>query len=83
MEIGDVTERDRPAILEIIDAAAGAYRDVIPAGRRHYPYMPAADLDPQIETSVALANRLPWTPVGPTCRPDDSSCGQAYLLRHL
>lgn len=47
-------EDDRPDILAIINAAAEAYRGVIPADRWHEPYMPAADLDHEIEAGVAF-----------------------------
>ena len=36
---------ERPAILAIVNAAAEAYRGVIPADRWHEPYMPAGELD--------------------------------------
>jgi len=34
-------EKERPAILEIVNAAAEAYRGVIPEDRWHDPYMGA------------------------------------------
>jgi GNAT superfamily N-acetyltransferase len=43
---------ERMAILAIINAAAEAYRDVIPADRWHEPYMPAAELDNEIAAGV-------------------------------
>ena len=43
---------ERAAILGIINAAAVAYRDVIPADRWHEPYMPAAELDREISAGV-------------------------------
>jgi GNAT superfamily N-acetyltransferase len=43
---------DREAILAIVNAAAEAYRDVIPADRWHDPYMPAAELDAEIAVGV-------------------------------
>jgi hypothetical protein len=39
---------DLPAMLPIVNAAAQAYRGVIPADRWHEPYMPAAELDAEI-----------------------------------
>ncbi|MHB8613685.1 MAG: GNAT family N-acetyltransferase [Candidatus Dormibacteraceae bacterium] len=45
---------DHKSILAIINAAAEAYRDVIPADRWHEPYMPAAELDHEIEAGVAF-----------------------------
>ena len=45
---------ERPAILAIVNAAAEAYRDVIPADRWHEPYMPAHELDGEIAAGVAF-----------------------------
>jgi GNAT superfamily N-acetyltransferase len=45
---------DRGAILAIVNAAAEAYRGVIPADRWHEPYMPAAELDAEIAAGVAF-----------------------------
>jgi GNAT superfamily N-acetyltransferase len=45
---------ERPAILEIVNAAAEAYRGVIPADRWHDPYMPARELDDEIAAGVAF-----------------------------
>ena len=43
---------DRAAILAIVNAAAEAYRGVIPADRWHEPYMPAAELDAELAAGV-------------------------------
>ena len=43
---------DRDAALAIINAAAQAYRDVIPADRWHEPYMPRAELEAEIGNGV-------------------------------
>jgi GNAT superfamily N-acetyltransferase len=43
---------ERPRILEIINAAAEAYRDVIPADRWHDPYMSGEHLSEEIEAGV-------------------------------
>ena len=43
---------ERPAILAIVNAAAEAYRGVIPADRWHEPYMPAEQLDEEIAAGV-------------------------------
>jgi GNAT superfamily N-acetyltransferase len=43
---------ERPAILAIVNAAAEAYRGVIPADRWHEPYMPAGELDGEIDAGV-------------------------------
>ena len=45
---------ERAAILEIVNAAAEAYRGVIPADRWHEPYMPADELDAEIAAGVAF-----------------------------
>jgi hypothetical protein len=45
---------DRAAILQIVNAAAEAYRGVIPADRWHDPYMPAEEFDHEIAAGVAL-----------------------------
>jgi GNAT superfamily N-acetyltransferase len=45
---------ERGAILAIVNAAAEAYRGVIPADRWHDPYMPAAELDDEIAAGVAF-----------------------------
>jgi len=43
---------DRDAILAIVNAAAEAYRGVIPADRWHEPYMPAQELEAEIAAGV-------------------------------
>src|SRR5438445_2387999 len=45
---------DRPAILAIVNAAAEAYRGVIPADCWHEPYMPRDELDAEIAAGVAF-----------------------------
>ncbi len=47
-------DADRAAILAIINAAAEAYRGVIPADRWHEPYMPPDELDSEIAAGVAF-----------------------------
>jgi N-acetylglutamate synthase-like GNAT family acetyltransferase len=47
-------EDEQGAILEIVNAAAEAYRGVIPADRWHEPYMPAEDLAADINAGVAF-----------------------------
>jgi GNAT superfamily N-acetyltransferase len=42
------------AMLAVINAAAQAYRDVIPADRWHEPYMPTSELRAQVESGVAF-----------------------------
>jgi GNAT superfamily N-acetyltransferase len=43
---------DREAIFAIVNAAAEAYRGVIPADRWHEPYMPLEELDEEIAAGV-------------------------------
>jgi GNAT superfamily N-acetyltransferase len=43
---------ERDEILAIVNAAAEAYRGVIPEDRWREPYMPAAELDAEIEAGV-------------------------------
>jgi N-acetylglutamate synthase-like GNAT family acetyltransferase len=45
---------DREAIFAIVNAAAEAYRGVIPADRWHEPYMPREELDEEIRSGVAF-----------------------------
>ena len=48
---------ERPAILAIVNAAAEAYRGVIPADRWHEPYMSADELDAEIAAGVVFWGR--------------------------
>jgi GNAT superfamily N-acetyltransferase len=52
--IGRCRDDERAAILGIVNAAAEAYRGVIPADRWHEPYMPADELDAEIAAGVAF-----------------------------
>ncbi len=45
---------ERPAILAIVNAAAEAYRGLIPADRWREPYMPPRELDGEIAAGVAF-----------------------------
>lgn len=45
---------ERDTILRIVNAAAEAYRDVIPADRWREPYMPAEELDAEITAGVSF-----------------------------
>ncbi len=47
-------EDERAAILAIVNAAAEAYRGVIPADRWHEPYMPSHELEGEIAAGVAF-----------------------------
>jgi GNAT superfamily N-acetyltransferase len=51
-EIRRCRDDERGAILAIVNAAAEAYRGVIPADRWHEPYMPASELDAEIAAGV-------------------------------
>ena len=46
------TDRDLEAILEVINDAAQAYKGVIPNDRYQHPYMPAEELNREIEHGV-------------------------------
>ena len=48
------SDEERPGILAVINAAAEAYRGVIPSDRWHEPYMPASELDHEIAAGVAF-----------------------------
>ena len=50
--IRDCTPADIPAIFEIVNDAAEAYRGIIPADRWHEPYMPEAELRDEIAVGV-------------------------------
>jgi GNAT superfamily N-acetyltransferase len=52
MTIRACSEEDREAIFAIVNAAAEAYRGVIPADRWHEPYMPLEELDHEIASGV-------------------------------
>jgi N-acetylglutamate synthase and related acetyltransferases len=52
MIIRDLVDSDLPAALAIINAAAEAYRGVIPDDRWHEPYMSAAELAREIAAGV-------------------------------
>lgn len=52
MTIRACGEADAPAILEIVNDAAQAYRGAIPADRWHEPYMPAEELAAEIAAGV-------------------------------
>ena len=52
MSIRPCRDDERPAIVGIVNAAAEAYRGVIPADRWREPYMDAAELDREIAAGV-------------------------------
>jgi GNAT superfamily N-acetyltransferase len=51
-EIRRCREDEREAVLAIVNAAAEAYRGVIPPDRWHEPYMPREELDAEIAGGV-------------------------------
>ncbi|MGY4399022.1 GNAT superfamily N-acetyltransferase [Sphingomonas sp. UYAg733] len=52
LSIRQCGEADAPDILRIINAAAIAYRGVIPTDRWHHPYMPAEELRAEMAAGV-------------------------------
>ena len=52
MTIRPCRDDERDEILAIVNAAAEAYRGVIPADRWHEPYMPSEELDGEIAAGV-------------------------------
>jgi GNAT superfamily N-acetyltransferase len=52
MSIRPCHDSDREAILTIVNAAAGAYRGIIPDDRWREPYMPGEELDEEIAAGV-------------------------------
>jgi GNAT superfamily N-acetyltransferase len=54
MSIRPCRDDERAAILGIVNAAAEAYRDVIPADRWREPYMPLHELDGEIAAGVTF-----------------------------
>ena len=47
-------ESDRPALLAIVNDAAQAYREVIPADQWHDPYMSPEELETEISSGVVF-----------------------------
>jgi|SRR5215211_153795 len=52
MTIRPCSAADRDAIFAIVNAAAEAYRGVIPADRWHEPYMPMSELEDELAAGV-------------------------------
>ena len=50
-----LAESDRPEILAVINAAAEAYRGIIPPDRWKEPYMPAEELAAEIAAGIAFS----------------------------
>ncbi|HEY5899181.1 MAG TPA: GNAT family N-acetyltransferase [Burkholderiales bacterium] len=55
LEVRQSRAADIPAILAVINAAAQAYRGVIPADRWHDPYMPEGELASEIAAGVQFS----------------------------
>jgi GNAT superfamily N-acetyltransferase len=53
-EIRACRDDERSSVLAIVNAAAEAYRGVIPADRWHEPYMSSGELDGEIAAGVAF-----------------------------
>ena len=53
-EIHPCRDDEHAAILAIVNAAAGAYRGVIPDDRWHEPYMDRRELEDEIAGGVAF-----------------------------
>src|SRR5256885_7951866 len=69
-----------PRILSIINAAAQAYRGIIPADRWHEPYMPLSELQEQIAHGIAFSGyELHGELVGVMGIQDK---GEVTLIRH-
>jgi GNAT superfamily N-acetyltransferase len=54
MRIRPCRDDERAAVLAIVNAAAEAYRGVIPADCWHEPYMPLSELDGEITDGVSF-----------------------------
>jgi N-acetylglutamate synthase-like GNAT family acetyltransferase len=50
--IRECAEKDLPALFEIVNDAARAYKGVIPADCWHEPYMPKTELEQEIRSGV-------------------------------
>ena len=79
MTIRPCREDERGAILEIVNAAAEAYRRVIPDDCWHEPYMRSRELDAEIAAGVRFwAYDLDATPLGVMgVQPKDGVGGSA------
>ena len=53
-EIRPCRDEERATILAIVNAAAEAYRGVIPRDRWHAPYMPQEELDTELAAGVVF-----------------------------
>ena len=67
------SDDEREAIFAIVNAAAEAYRGVIPADRWHEPYMPMSQLDAELAAGVEFwgyedGRRAAWDHGHPAAR---------------
>ena len=83
MSIRLCREDERGVILEIVSAAAEAYRGVIPADRWHEPYMSSQELDAEIAAGVRFweyeANATPLGVMGVQPMADADLIRHAYV----
>jgi GNAT superfamily N-acetyltransferase len=77
---------DFPAVLEIVNAAAQAYKGVIPADCWHEPYMPADELKQEIadgvEFRVLEAEGRPVAVMGIQDKSEVALVRHAYVAPH-
>lgn len=77
------TDLDFPAICEIINDAAGAYKGIIPEDRWHEPYMPEDELRNQIQDGVEFwcytENEQILGVMGAQDKPDVTLIRHAYV----
>jgi GNAT superfamily N-acetyltransferase len=75
---------DRERILEVVNAAAEAYRGVIPADRWHEPYMDSRELDDEVAAGVRFwcyeANRMLMGVMGIQSVRDVDLIRHAYVV---
>ncbi|MCP4327274.1 MAG: GNAT family N-acetyltransferase [Alphaproteobacteria bacterium] len=78
--IRSATEDDFDAVVEIVNTAAEAYRDVIPAACWHEPYMPDTELATEIAAGVEFSLLDDSGEVLGVMGIQDR--GAVYLIRH-
>src|SRR5947208_10337337 len=83
MSVRACWEDERGVILEIVNAAAEAYRGVIPDDRWHEPYMSSQELDAEITAGVRFwayeANSTPLGVMGVQPMADVDLIRHAYV----
>jgi len=80
MTIRPCRAADHEAIFTIVNAAAEAYRDVIPADRWHEPYMPMSELEDEIAAGVEFWGYQDEGPLVGVMGMQD--VGDVDLIRH-